>query len=111
MSNPQKTYTVAIAGLGKRGNHHAEAFSQNPRFEIVGLCDIDQERMEAAGQRFGVSYTNSGVAQMLADTKPDVFVFCTLPAIRLEFIRAGIDAGVQLIAYEKPIATTTNEAL
>jgi predicted dehydrogenase len=111
MSNPQKTYTVAIAGLGKRGTHHAEAFSQNPRFQIVGLCDVDQERMKAAAQRFGVSYTNPAAVQMLADTRPDVFAFCTLPGIRLEFIRAGIDAGVQLIAYEKPMATTTNEAL
>lgn len=111
MSNQQKTYTVAIAGLGKRGTHHAEAFSQNPRFEIVGLCDVDQERMKAAVQRFGVSYTNLAAAQMLADTQPDIFVFCTLPGIRLEFIRAGIEAGVQLIAYEKPMATTTNEAI
>ena len=52
MSNTSKTYTVAIAGLGKRGTHHAEAFSQNPRFQLVGLCDIDQERLEAAAERF-----------------------------------------------------------
>ena len=110
MTGTKKTYTAAIAGLGKRGAHHAEAFSQNPRFEIVGLCDIDQERMEAAGRRFGVSYTNSNAAQMLTDTKPEILVFCTLPTIRLEFIRAGLGAGVQLIAFEKPIATTTNEA-
>jgi len=111
MSNIAKTYTVAIAGLGKRGTHHAEAFSKNPRFELVGLCDIDQERLEAAARRFGVSYTNTDVVQMLDDTKPDVFAFCTLPNIRLEFIRAGVEAGVQLIAFEKPMATSTNEAL
>ena len=48
---------------------------------------------------------------MLADTKPDVFCFCTLPSLRLELIRAGVEAGVQLIAFEKPMATSTNEAL
>jgi len=111
MSNAQKTYAVAIAGMGKRGTHHAEAFSQNPRFEIVGVCDIDQERMDAAAEKFGVSYTNIDAAQMLADTKPDIFCFCTLPNVRLELIRAGVEANVQLIAYEKPIATSTNEAL
>jgi len=111
MSNTGKTYTVAIAGLGKRGTHHAEAFLQNPRFEIVGLCDIDEGRLEAAAKNFGVWYTNTDVVQMLADTRPDVFAFCTLPDIRLEFIRAGVEAGVQLIAFEKPMATSTNEAL
>ena len=76
MSSEQRTYTVAIAGMGKRGTHHAEAFSQNPRFQLVGLCDIDRERMDAAAQKFGISYTNIDAAQMLADTKPDIFAFC-----------------------------------
>jgi len=35
------TYTVAVAGLGKRGVHHADAVARNARFKIVGLCDID----------------------------------------------------------------------
>ncbi len=111
MNAEQTTYTVAIAGMGKRGTHHAEAFRANPRFEIVGLCDIDPARLEAAAETFDVSYTHADAAQMLADTKPDIFCFCTLPSVRLELIRAGVDAGVQLIAYEKPMATSTNEAL
>jgi predicted dehydrogenase len=111
MSETGKTYTVAVAGLGKRGTHHADAFGQNPRFRLVGLCDINQERLDDAAQTYGVSYTNADVAQMLADTRPDVFCFCTLPNLRLPFIRAGVEAGVQIIAYEKPMATSTNEAL
>ncbi|MBN1399530.1 MAG: Gfo/Idh/MocA family oxidoreductase [Anaerolineae bacterium] len=111
MSEMSKTYTVAIAGLGKRGTHHADAFAANPRFELVGLCDIAPERLADAAETYGVSYTNPDAAQMLADTRPDVFVFCTLPNLRLEFVRAGVQAGVQLIAYEKPMATSTNEAL
>ena len=111
MNNTSRTYTVAVAGLGKRGTHHADAFSQNPRFRLVGLCDIDQERLDAAAQKFGVSYADTDAEQMLADTKPDVFTLCTLPEIRLELIRVGVEAGVQLIAYEKPMAISTNEAL
>jgi predicted dehydrogenase len=112
MSPTQKIYTVAIAGLGKRGTHHADAFAKNPRFQLVGLCDINQERVDAARQTFGVALGTFGdAARMLADTQPDVFVFCTLPAVRLDLIRAGVAAGVKLIAYEKPMATSTNEAL
>lgn len=107
----QKIYTVAIAGLGKRGTHHAEAVSQNPRMKLVGLCDIDPRRLEEAKKRFGVEYGNTDAAQMLKDTRPDVFMFCTLPQIRLPMIRAGVEAGVKMIAYEKPIAMSMNEAL
>ena len=111
MSNTQKTYTVAIAGLGRRGIHHAQAFSGNPRFEVVGLCDLDEERMQTAAGQFNVSYTNTDAAQMLADTQADIFTFCTLPTVRLALIRVGVEAGVKLIAYEKPMAMSTNEAL
>lgn len=111
MSAEQKNYTVAVAGLGKRGTHHAEAVAQNPRFELVGLCDVDQGRLDEARAKFGVAYGNTDAAQMLVETKPDVFVFCTLPQVRLPLIKAGVEAGVKLIAYEKPIATTMNEAL
>jgi predicted dehydrogenase len=112
MTPTPTTYTVAIAGLGKRGTHHADAFAKNPRFRLVGLCDIDPERVDAARQTLGGAPGTFGdAAVMLADTQPDVFVFCTLPSVRLDLIRAGVAAGVKLIAYEKPMATSTNEAL
>jgi predicted dehydrogenase len=107
----EKPYRVAVAALGKRGMHHAIAVKNNPRFELVGVCDIDQSRVEAAKAQLGISYGSNDAAQMLADTKPDVFVFCTLPQLRLPMIKAGVDAGVKLIAYEKPIAMSMNEAI
>jgi predicted dehydrogenase len=119
MSPTPRPYTVAIAGLGKRGTHHAEAFAKNPRFRLVGLCDLNPEHLAAARQAFGDAIDAFGAtmgtfgdaARMLAETKPDVFVFCTLPSVRLDLIRAGVAAGVKLIAYEKPMATSTGEAL
>jgi predicted dehydrogenase len=108
---PQSTYTVAIAGLGKRGVHHADAVAKNTRFRLVGLCDIDQGRLDAAKGKFGVAYGSTDAARMLNDIRPDVFIFCTLPQIRLPLIKAGCAAGVKLIAYEKPVATSMNEAL
>ncbi len=111
MSAAQPTYTVAVAGMGKRGMHHADAVSKNPRFKLVGLCDIDAGRAEAAGQKFGVKTVDTDAARLLNATRPDIFMFCTLPHIRLPLIQAGVDAGVKLIAFEKPIATSTNEAL
>jgi predicted dehydrogenase len=111
MPNSQKTYTVVVAGMGKRGTHHAEAVAKNPRFKLVGLCDITPERLESARQKFGVEKVNTDAAQLLADTRPDVFIFCTLPQIRLPLIQAGVNAGVQLIAFEKPVALSMNEGL
>lgn len=106
-----KVYTVAIAGLGKRGIHHADAFAKNGRFKLVGLCDIAEDRLAAAAKQFGVNCTATDAGKMLADCKPDIFTFCTLPNLRLPLIQAGVAAGVKLLAYEKPMATSMNEAL
>ena len=111
MTAGQKTYTVVVAGLGKRGTHHAEAVTKNPRLKLAGVCDIDTGRMEAAAATFGVEHTHTAAAQLLEQVKPDLFIFCTLPQIRLPMIRAGVEAGVKMIAYEKPVALSMNEAL
>jgi len=106
-----KKYSVVVIGLGKRGMHHAEAFANNGRFEIVGLCDIDKERLDAAANKFGAPKTATDAKALMKGLKADVFCFCTMPTLRLEMIRLGVESGAGLIAYEKPIAMTTNEAL
>jgi len=109
--SPDKKYSVVVVGCGKRGMHHADAFFKNPRFQLVGLCDIDQGRLEAAAKQFGNPETSLSAGQLLKKVKPDVFCFCTLPNLRLEMVRLGVEAGAKLIAFEKPTALSTNEAL
>jgi len=106
-----KIYTVAIAGLGKRGKVHAEGFCRNSRFEVVGLSDVDMERTTVASEICSSAELFSDADAMLKATKPDVFCFCTPPTIRLPLIRVGVENSVKLIAYEKPMATSMNEAL
>lgn len=107
----RKIYNVAIAGMGKRGTHYAKAFLNNSRFKIVGLCDKNANKMKTLPNRYRVDKIYTDVTQMLSDTQPNIFVFCTMPDNRLELIKAGVKAGVELIAYEKPMATSFNEAL
>jgi predicted dehydrogenase len=105
-----KKYTVAVLGAGKRGKLHAKLFHQNDRFQLVGLCDIDKERLAAAAPECGNPEIFGDAAKMLAETKPDIFCFCTPPAIRLNLFRLGSEHNVKLIAYEKPMSTNFAEA-
>jgi predicted dehydrogenase len=109
--SPEKKYSVLVVGCGKRGMHHADAFFKNPRFQLVGLCDIDQSRLDAAAKQYGNPETSLNAGELLKKVKPDVFCFCTLPNLRLEMVRLGVEAGAKLIAFEKPTALSTNEAL
>ena len=105
-----KQYSVVVVGMGKRGKHHAAAFNANPRFKVVGICDIVQAALDAAAPTLGNPRTSTDAAALARELKPDVFCFCTLPNLRTPLLKAGIDAGAKLVAFEKPVALTSNEA-
>jgi len=101
-------YRVVVVGMGKRGMHHALAFQANGRFEVAGVCDLDKDRLQAASAKFGGT-AGSDAFQVASAVKPDVFCFCTLPKLRREMIRIGIESGARLIAFEKPVALDSRE--
>ena len=105
-------YKVVLVGLGKRGGHHLAAFKKDPRFQIAGIVDIDQARLDkTAAELGGKVVAGTDAAAVARDVKPDIFCFCTLPNLRLPMVKIGVEAGAKLIAYEKPIAMSQNEAL
>jgi predicted dehydrogenase len=106
-----KTYKVVVVGMGKRGMHHASGFFANKRFELVGICDIDKARLEAAAPKLGNPKISSDAAALAKETKPDLFCFCTLPNLRYDFVKIGVDNGAKLIAFEKPVAMTSAEGM
>jgi predicted dehydrogenase len=105
-----KKYKVVIVGMGKRGLHHATAFQANDHFEVVGICDVDEARLQAAGAKLGVAVKTTA-ARELAFLQPDVFCLCTLPSVRAEMVKIGIESGARLMAMEKPIALTSAEGM
>jgi predicted dehydrogenase len=107
-----RKYRVVMVGMGKRGMHHAATFHANGRFEIAGICDLDQTRLNAAAEKLGRPPMATELDKLLSSTaRPDVFCFCTLPRLRTEMIQAGIRSGARLIAFEKPVALNSAEAM
>jgi predicted dehydrogenase len=109
--NAKKIYKVMVVGTGKRGKHHAVAFKNNPRFELAGLADSSPEQLAKASAELSVKRTSLQPLALARAIQPDVFCFCTPPGIRLELIKVGIASGAKLIAYEKPMALSMNEAI
>ncbi len=104
-------YKVMVVGMGKRGKNHAAHFHANENFEVVGICDIDENRCKDAAPALGNPKISTDAKALAMELKPDVFCFCTLPNIRSEMIQIGIDCGAKLIAFEKPVALTSEEGL
>ena len=93
-------------GCGYRGRDHLDGWLSNPdRFEIVALCELDEEKMKNAAKERGIKpsyYTD--VEEMLSREDADLFCFCTQPDIRLELIELAAKHSVPAVAFEKPIA-------
>lgn len=74
----------------------------NPdRFELAGVCDLEQERVAALARALGVTRTYTDPGAMLAAERPDVLCFATPPAVRLRLVELGVRHGVRAIAFEK----------
>ena len=45
---------VGVIGLGPIGNRHATIYAEMGNAVLVGVCDMDRERADAAADRLGV---------------------------------------------------------
>jgi predicted dehydrogenase len=122
-----KKHRVAQVGVGGRGKIHANAFLKLlERFELVGLCDLDREKLNVYAGEKGLppNILYGDAEEMLAETKPDVFCFVTQPNLRLfclvdrivnqtshlPMVELAGKYGVKGLAFEKPMATSLKEA-
>lgn len=106
-----RRYRVAQVGVGNRGMVHVNGFLALPeRFELVAVCDLNAERLRERLAGKGIPATYSDAEQMLAETRPDVFCFVTPPSVRLDLVRLAAKYEVKALAFEKPMATSLQEA-
>jgi len=107
----KQIYKVLVVGVGKRGKHHAAAFRNHSRFELAGISSRNPEKLANAAAELGVSRTSTDPLALAKEIRPDVFCFCTPPTVRLDLIKIGVESNARLIAYEKPLALSVNEAI
>lgn len=101
---------VAIIGTGSISNFHIGSYLKNPNIELYAFCDIDEERLNMMGDKYGVErrYTDKDV--MLRELPEiDAVSVCTWNSEHAACTIAALNAGCHVLC-EKPMATTTEEA-
>lgn len=103
---------VAQAGVGVRGRFHLNGLLGNKdKYELVGLCDINEEKLRNVALDYGLDIPLYIDAEcMLKETKPDLFIFVTMPEVRSSMVDLAAKYGIKNLSFEKPMAVNLREA-
>jgi predicted dehydrogenase len=101
---------ILIVGLG-RGAAWAREIRKAPELEIVGLVDVDPERLASVGAEVEVAADRryQDYEQALARAGADLVILAVPAPLHKEMSLRGLEAGHHVIC-EKPLAMSLEEA-
>src|SRR5690606_7521891 len=103
---------VAVVGLGGIGRTHARWYDENEDAELVALCDLVPERVDAVAEQYGVRAYHD-LDAMLANEELDAVSVATAGpengGHHYEPTMAALQAGKHVLV-EKPISNDITQA-
>jgi len=91
-------------GCGGRSSGHARAYEYVKNGKLVAVCDVDEERLNARGEEYGIEKRYTDVHEMLDKERPDLLHIVTAPIWRVELMTIAAEHEVPVAIVEKPIA-------
>ncbi|MCM3626132.1 Gfo/Idh/MocA family oxidoreductase [Paenibacillus glycanilyticus] len=106
-----KVWKIGLVGAGWWSEKHLKAWRSIPGAEVVALCDLDEARLKAKAEEFGVSKNQlyRSMSEMLEKADIDIVDIVTVPDTHLELVRAAATSGKHILC-QKPFATSMREA-
>ena len=105
-----KIYRAALLGCGKRGTHASRAYRCHPRTEVVGLCDLDRERLHRLGDELAVDARFEDLEAMLAAVEPDIVIVPVQTDLHFPLAMRVLDARACHLDIEKPMTVDLAQA-
>lgn len=100
---------IGIIGTGSISNVHIQGYKKLPNVEIVAACDINEERVKAAAEKYDIPNVFTDYNEMLNSVELDGVSVCTWNNAHAPASIAALKAGVNVLC-EKPMAMNAEEA-
>lgn len=105
----QDKLRVGIIGLGAISATHLGSFGNNPKSEIVAVCDVDEKWLAHCKQEHGAKYAFTNWEDLVACDELDAVSVVLPTGFHAPVTIAALKAGKHVLC-EKPMATTAAEA-
>lgn len=102
---------VGVVGIGHNGISHAKVYWLHEQAELVGMCDLDQSKLQHAREWIGTDercglYTS--LEEMLEQAALDVLSVNTPDHLHARPFVMGLEAGCHVLV-EKPMGNTLDD--
>lgn len=98
-----------VIGAGYFSQFHFEAWSRMDDVELVGVCDVDQQRATEAARKWSLEHIFQDASRAIEELKPDFIDIVTRPDTHLELVRRAASHRIPMIC-QKPLAPTYSQA-
>lgn len=101
---------IAFIGCGGMANRvHYPSLASFPDVEIIAICDIDREKLNATGEKYNIERRYTDYRKMIEETSPDAVYAIGQPHIMYDIWKWGLEQGLNLY-IEKPMGITIHQA-
>ncbi|WP_274626993.1 Gfo/Idh/MocA family protein [Arvimicrobium flavum] len=104
------TVKLGVVGTGWWATFsHIPTAQADGRADVVAIADLDADRVNSVGEKFGIARRYADVRDMLAKEKLDGVIISTPHVVHVQAALPALEAGVHCL-IEKPMATTAADA-
>ncbi len=105
-----KTVRVAMIGAGGMANTvHYPSLASFDDVQIAGICDLDEARLNATADKYGVEKRYSSYPRMVEELAPDAVYVIGQPHLMIDIWTWCLSRGLNLY-IEKPMGLTIHQA-
>lgn len=108
--DPTSKVRAAVIGAGSMANHvHYPSLASFEDVAIVGICDLDADRLRATADTYGVAQRYTNYQQMIEEMAPDAVYAIGQPHLMFDIWMWCLTQGLNLY-IEKPMGITLHQA-
>lgn len=103
-----KNINVAVIGVGHLGSKHARIYANSNKANLVGVCDINEERLSKTSADFKTkAFTDH--KSLISQEKIDAVSICVPTELHYKIAKDCLQKNIHVLV-EKPITTTVTQA-